>query len=202
MMGVMMLKRVQDSNTEAIPDDRREQIKRAALRVFARQGIQGTKMSAIAAEAGISQGLSYRYFSSKEQILTMLVQEALDEAQAALRSFDRLPGSPEQQFRAFTQLMLEDRHKHYFMLLQQVSASEDAPVQAKQLIARYSPEDTISLLVPAFIKGQQLGQFCEGDPYKLLFLYFSVITGLMLQDLPIAEDYWPQQVDLLMKILI
>ncbi|TDF94876.1 TetR/AcrR family transcriptional regulator [Paenibacillus piri] len=198
----MMLKRVQDSNTEAIPDDRREQIKRAALRVFARQGIQGTKMSAIAAEAGISQGLSYRYFSSKEQILTMLVQEALDEAQAALRSFDRLPGSPEQQFRAFTQLMLEDRHKHYFMLLQQVSASEDAPVQAKQLIARYSPEDTISLLVPAFIKGQQLGQFCEGDPYKLLFLYFSVITGLMLQDLPIAEDYWPQQVDLLMKILI
>ncbi|WP_420481830.1 TetR/AcrR family transcriptional regulator [Cohnella zeiphila] len=39
-------------------DERREQIKKAALKVFAGKGLAGTKMSAIAAEAGISQGLS------------------------------------------------------------------------------------------------------------------------------------------------
>ncbi|PUB10475.1 TetR family transcriptional regulator [Paenisporosarcina sp. OV554] len=50
-----------------IHDERREQIKNAALKVFAHRGIIGTKMSMIAAEAGISQGLSYRYFKSKER---------------------------------------------------------------------------------------------------------------------------------------
>ena len=58
-------------------DERREQIKRAALKIFAQRGIAGTKMSMIASEAGISQGLTYRYFNSKEEIFSVLVQEAI-----------------------------------------------------------------------------------------------------------------------------
>lgn len=46
-----------------------------------------------------------------------------------------------------------------------------------------------------------MGDFCEGDPYKLLFLYFSVISGLMLQDVQIDKGFWIQEVDNLMKIL-
>lgn len=49
-------------------DERREQIKKAARKVFAIKGIAGTKISMIAAEAGISQGLTYRYFQSKEEL--------------------------------------------------------------------------------------------------------------------------------------
>ena len=39
----------------------------AARRVFARKGL-GATISDIAEEAGVSQGLAYRYFSSKEAI--------------------------------------------------------------------------------------------------------------------------------------
>ncbi|UUZ92326.1 TetR/AcrR family transcriptional regulator [Paenibacillus sp. P25] len=131
----------QGNTPDPIYDERREQIKRAAMKVFARYGIAGTKMSMIAAEAGISQGLSYRYFSSKEELFTILVEEALEEAQTALRSTPQLPGGPKEQIRALTERMLDEEHKHNFMLLQQAQTSEDVPEQAKRILEQYSMQD-------------------------------------------------------------
>lgn len=198
----MHLKQQNESSIEPSSDDRREQIKNAALKVFARRGIDRTKMSMIAVEAGISQGLSYRYFSSKEEIFTILVQEAIDEAQAAIRNVRLLPGSPKEQLKIFTLNMMDESHKHYFLLLQHAQTSDEAPAMAKQIIEQYSPGETIEQLVPLFIKGQQMGEFREGDPHKLLFLYFSVIIGLMLQNIPLSQDYLQQEIDSLLKIIL
>ncbi|UJF31676.1 TetR/AcrR family transcriptional regulator [Paenibacillus hexagrammi] len=182
-------------------DERREQIKRAALKVFAKQGLTGAKMSSIAAEAGISQGLSYRYFSSKEEIFTMLVQEALEEAQSAIQDLQNLPGSPKDKLKAFTQRMLDESQKAHFMLIQVAMTSEDIPAQAKEWLTRYSAIDTIGQFVPLFKQGQEIGEFVEGEPQRLLFLYFSVVTGLMLQDTPASPGYWMKEVDMLLKII-
>jgi hypothetical protein len=40
----------------------------------------------LAAEAGIIQGLSYRYFNSKEELFITLIQEAMEEANAAFEN--------------------------------------------------------------------------------------------------------------------
>jgi TetR/AcrR family transcriptional regulator, regulator of autoinduction and epiphytic fitness len=183
-----------------IHDQRREQIKRAALKVFAERGIAGTKMSMIAAEAGISQGLSYRYFNSKEELFTVLVQEAIEKAGASIQNVPHLPGTPKEQIRTLTASMLDVSHKHFFLLIQQTQTSDEVPAKAKQMIDQYSPNDTIDLLVPIIIKGQQTGEFCEGDPRKMIFLYLSVITGLMLQETQTNEG-WQQEVDNIMKII-
>ncbi|AJY73902.1 TetR/AcrR family transcriptional regulator [Paenibacillus beijingensis] len=190
-----------EQQPDRIHEERREQIKSAALKVFALRGIAGTKMSMIAAEAGISQGLSYRYFNSKEELFTLLVEEAMERAQEAVQNIAHLPGTPVEQIRALTIRMLDASHKHYFLLLQQAQASDEVPAKAKQIIAAYSPQDTIGGLIPLFVKGQQTGDFCAGDPYQLLFLYFSVITGLMLQEAHSAEGHWLQDVDILMKMV-
>jgi len=182
-------------------DERREEIKRAALKVFARKGISGTKMSMIAAEAGISQGLSYRYFSSKEELFSLLVQEALEEAQTAIANIGNLPGTPFEQLKALTKNMLEENHKQYFLLIQQAHTSDETPVKVKQLLDQFSSKDTIEQLIPIFVKGQEMGEFCEGDPHRILFLYLSVISGLMIQDVYTDENYWVNEIDSLMKIL-
>jgi len=196
------MKMTEEPKAESALDERRDQIKRAALKVFAKQGVSGTKMSAIAAEAGISQGLSYRYFASKEEIFTLLVQEAIDEAHYAVRNINQMPGTPKEQLRAFTQRMMDDSHKEYFLLLQHSMKSDDVPPQAKQHLERYSPNETIDQLVPLVQKGQQAGQFCEGDPQRLLFLYLSVVSGLMLQDVPTTPGYWMKEIDSLMRIIV
>lgn len=88
------LTQLNEHQPDHIHDERREQIKRAALKVFAYRGIAGTKMSMITAQAGISQGLFYRYFNSKEELFTILVQDAMEEAQAAVKNVRHLPGTP------------------------------------------------------------------------------------------------------------
>lgn len=47
----------------------------AALKVFASGGVNGVPMPKLAQEAGISTGLIYRYFDSKEALVNELYQE-------------------------------------------------------------------------------------------------------------------------------
>lgn len=51
------------------PGERHDEIVRAAITLFARQGFERTTTKEIAAEAGISEGTIYKYFTSKQEIL-------------------------------------------------------------------------------------------------------------------------------------
>lgn len=57
----------------------------SALRLFSREGYSATSMRAIAKEAGISLGLTYNYFSSKDQLLKAIVQQCLQEIQESMQ---------------------------------------------------------------------------------------------------------------------
>lgn len=56
----------------------RQRILESALRLFVSKGYEETTMREIAAEAGYSPGLTYRYFASKEELVLVLYQN-LDE---------------------------------------------------------------------------------------------------------------------------
>lgn len=57
------------------PDERKQEILNAAIRVFARKGYEKTSISDIAKEIGVSQGLCYRYFPSKEAMYEAAIDE-------------------------------------------------------------------------------------------------------------------------------
>lgn len=70
--------------------DRRNQILGAAFCCFAKRGFHQTSMHDISAEAGISVGLIYRYFESKEAVISAMadcrkqvLQELLERARQA-----------------------------------------------------------------------------------------------------------------------
>src|SRR5450755_4962668 len=56
----------------------RSQILDAAERVFAREGLGGASVEAIAEEAGYSHGAIYSNFKSKEDLFFVLVEERID----------------------------------------------------------------------------------------------------------------------------
>jgi AcrR family transcriptional regulator len=64
--------------------DRRTQILRAAMICFAKNGFHQTSMHDISEEAGISVGLIYRYFASKEAVISALAQQHKMELQDLL----------------------------------------------------------------------------------------------------------------------
>jgi AcrR family transcriptional regulator len=59
------------------PPDRLDQILEAATRVFARTGLESSKMSDVATEAGVSQGTLYNYVESKEALFRLLLDRGL-----------------------------------------------------------------------------------------------------------------------------
>ena len=52
-----------------VSEERRSQIIESAIKVFAREGIANTRMEDVANESGLSKGLLYWYFKSKDEII-------------------------------------------------------------------------------------------------------------------------------------
>ena len=107
----------------------RERILEAALALFARQGFAGATMRDIAAEAGCSLGLAYRYFARKEDMVLALydrlAQEIADEA-------DRLPRTTVAERWAAIELADLARlspHRDALAALFGAGLSPDAPTQ-------------------------------------------------------------------------
>jgi AcrR family transcriptional regulator len=70
----MNIKSVKQNLRKAQAEERRLQILETALAVFASNGFKGTSIKDMAAAAGISQGLMYHYFTSKEDLLEATVE--------------------------------------------------------------------------------------------------------------------------------
>ena len=64
---------------ELIRENRRKQIMDTALNLFAAEGYSNCSISMLAQKAGISKGLMYNYFKSKEELLTAIIENGLDE---------------------------------------------------------------------------------------------------------------------------
>ncbi|GIO52710.1 MULTISPECIES: TetR/AcrR family transcriptional regulator [Paenibacillus] len=184
-----------------IRDERKEQIKAAALQVFARKGILSAKMSMIAETAGISNGLLYHYFKSKDELFTSLVQEAMAESEAALRSVYDMPGTPLERIRALTAEILNEDGTPYFMLIHQAATSDGVPEQVKQLQQQYSMDTYVDMLLPLFEEGQQAGELAEGDPRELIVCYLSVLSGVMVINSNGSKVYQIPKADMLMRLV-
>jgi AcrR family transcriptional regulator len=67
---------------EGYLNERRRHILAAASRVFSQRGVQAATMTEVATEAGISPGLIYRYFPSKEELLSCAMSESMQDLEA------------------------------------------------------------------------------------------------------------------------
>jgi len=66
-----------EEQLEELRRERSQDIIRAALKLFAENGVTNTSVSQIAKEADISKGLIYNYFDGKHQLLQKVIQEGM-----------------------------------------------------------------------------------------------------------------------------
>src|SRR6478736_248690 len=67
-------------------DVRRAQLVAAAREVLQREGMAGTTLRAVAAEAGVPLGTVHYIFQSKEQLLRAVLEDVLEEITTAVRA--------------------------------------------------------------------------------------------------------------------
>lgn len=76
---------------EEIRQKSRENIEKIALELFAIKGYHATSISQIAEKAGISKGLLYNYYKSKEQLLDSVIMKVYDEIMRIVQMSENLP---------------------------------------------------------------------------------------------------------------
>lgn len=178
-----MSPRTEDQN-RLIRDERREQILQAALGVFARKGLATTKIGDIAIAAGLSHGLVYHYFSSKDEIFTALVDQALMGASMVARAAAERTGTPWERLRWLTTMLLTHTSPSadYFLLMLQAFTSESVPDAAKRLVTEKGPLPH-QLTMPLIEAGQADGSVVAGDAAKLTVAYYAMMQGLSLSQI-------------------
>src|SRR5688572_928110 len=68
-------------------DNKKEVIIKSALKLFATQGYASTPVSLIAKTAGVSQGLMYNFFSSKEELLREMISLGAKDIAASMQGY-------------------------------------------------------------------------------------------------------------------
>ena len=94
---------------EGLKDDRRKQILKAAVKVFAEKGYHGCRISDVAEEAGVAYGLVYHYYGNKDGLLASVFDvnwaffaKAIDEISSSAQSTrEKLAQIIELAFQAF-----------------------------------------------------------------------------------------------------
>jgi len=95
------------SPTKSNVSDKRTAILRSATKVFARKGFFNSKVSDIAAKAGIADGTVYLYFKSKEEILHSIFDRAMAEFITEGRQELEKLDDPVEKLRKISSLHLE-----------------------------------------------------------------------------------------------
>lgn len=185
---------------------RRRQLVEAAGRVFARLGYHGMTMQHLADEAGVSVGLAYRYFPSKEQVLSTVILDILEDYQRDLPLVMAARRNPVAKlasgFEAYCRVV--DRHIGGALI-----AYRDSGELNRETIERIKELEmqTTDLLAEAIRAGQEEGILEPCDTF--LVAYDLIIIAHMwslkhwaLSKRMTVHEFIQRQLDLFLRSLV
>ena len=174
-------------------DARRKKILSIAVRLFAVRGLQATKISDIAGAAGMSQGLLYHYFKSKEEIFVEIVRMAFENMNAAARALETSSMSPRDKLEVMVTKVVDsvrdsDDFVWFSTLISAASISDAVPEEAKEIIQRERavPYRVVARIVRA---GQEDGTVKSQDADELATAFWTAIKGLALHKAALGNEF-------------
>ena len=167
---------------EKIRSQSRGKILEAAFELMAKKGYEATSISQIAQHAGISKGLIYNYFDSKEAMLKALIHHAMEEADHLMENI--LNEDPKQTVENMLRWYfneLRERPEHW-KLITELTMKIDKFDFVKDLASNKLGE------VVGFF-GQMLKQLGFEHPKMEALSIAGLFDGIGLQYLVIGNDY-------------
>jgi AcrR family transcriptional regulator len=163
---------------QRIREEQRTHILEAARRIFARKGIDAT-MDDIATEAAVSHGLAYRYFISKDEILSTLAEQAF---RATPMTFTHVLGTSmtpgERLNKIVSELVESRRYPEFYQLFDHMRNSEATPEDLRELVHQRS-HALRGVIRQLIVEGQATGEVVAGDPDQLVRALLACLDGLI-----------------------
>ena len=175
-------------------EKRRNEILAAGLDLFIRKGYAATKISDIAQRVGMSAGLLFHYFESKEKLYEELIGYGVSgpmsvmelNSEEPIRFFEMVAEQ------IFGIIRTDPFSVKMFVLMSQAFYNEAAPQSVKEMLQGF---DIYTPTIPLIERGQADGTIREGDPYALAIAYWCAIQGIaeqmaMVPNAPCPESGW------------
>ena len=192
--------------TERIKNLRKTAILEAAKVVFARYGIDAARVEDIAAHAGVSKGLVYFYYKSKEELLFNLLKEELDKLHNFIDEIRRTDLEFTAKLQRLVSGVLEyfEENREFFCIFTPGRGGftrERRPHLIKRILPRYMK--TFDLLSELLQEGIDHGVLRPIDPMFMAhilqgMLHALVVQWLLVKDLSLKK-YAPLVVDVFME---
>ena len=157
-------------------------ITRAALEVFAEYGYYGAKMEQIMQVSGLSKGLVYHYFPSKEKVFFHLIDSALEISRNTWKEALDSPGTAWEKIEKLSdnivKIAFTDESSLYsLIMIQAVTQGKGIPGLLEHI---YEHLTFYNGLLPLIIEAQKSGDAAQGDPELLMMSYIAFVQGFTL----------------------
>ena len=182
-----------------------QKITLAAMRVFSDYGYHGATMNQISKAAGLSYGLVYHYFPSKEDVFRHLVDVALDASISTLNPAMDVPGTAWEKLENLSAVMVRealgsDASLYFIIMIQALTQGKSIPGLLDHIRERSAAHYV--KIIPLLIEAQESGDAAQGDPHILAATYFAFVQGLTLlvsQEEGVREKITPDMLTNLLR---
>ena len=186
------------ARTPKVVEDRREQIIDAAMRAFSQKGYTRATNKDIAREAGITPGLIYHYFESKEALLRAIIEERSPLGLVKSLPPQVLTMPPEVFLRFLLPQMLGIVEEEKFVQLLQVIFPELVyNPQIAQVVTGFL-QQVLSFLTPLFESWMEIGELRRADPALAAQVFIGSVGAFILRRQilrdPLALRYTHEQI--------
>jgi TetR/AcrR family transcriptional regulator, fatty acid metabolism regulator protein len=174
----------------ATADDKRQQILAAAVRVFAAQGYEASRVGDVAREAGVAYGLVYHYFGSKDAVLEAVFREQWGRLLAAVALAEETGETAPEQLELVVKIVLRawrDDPDLVRLLVREITRSPHIQDELDEIGQAFASLERI------VSRGQEEGTL-RGDvdariaAFMLYGAMEEVLTGWVLGQLPDDAD--------------
>jgi TetR/AcrR family transcriptional regulator, fatty acid metabolism regulator protein len=167
-------------------DAKRRRILDAAVRVFARQGYEASRVGDIATEAGVAYGLVYHYFGSKDLMLEAVFREQWGRLLAAVALAEETEETAPEQLALVVKIVLRtwrDDPNLVRLLVREITRSPHITDELDEIAEAFRS------LQRMIARGQAEGTFrADLDPQIAAWMIYGgleeVLTGWVLGQLP------------------
>ena len=172
--------------------DKRRLILDAAVRVFARQGFNGCRVSDIADEAGVAYGLVYHYFRSKDAVLDTLFLERWTVMVEVIAEVDERDASGREKLAAVGSFII-DSYRHDPELMKVIIVEVTRAANSFGRTHLEAIRQAYSGIAGIVEKAQAAGEFRSDVTPQFAALAFygvieQVLSGWIFDLLPVGED--------------
>ncbi len=175
-------------------EQKKTEIARMAMEIFARKGFEKATIQEIAEEGGIGKGTIYQYFKTKEEILAEVSREMFSEMEKALGAALLRSTGPVEKLKSIVQTMLgvAPRYESSFIIYMELWRLSLSSHRYSEFIEIFKDflNNMKMVIAEIFEEGKRKGIFmADVDSEALAMSFFATLDGIYIYSMFFQENF-------------